>query len=166
MEKIDLKSATLEDLTGNYILVKEPLSSADVYDDAGAGPILFAIDADNFVRALSPKDVQTGKYTTAGEKVISWDTSAKTIKYVLKNDLNYSYELGSVVTDKYYGNIAVALLQAISLYLGSISPVTYDYNLLSAQELADLVVSSTDTPKVPTVGKVTTTATTATIPLN
>lgn len=166
MEKINLKSAQLSDLTGNYILVKEPLSSADVYDDEGAGPLLFAIDAGNFVRALSPKDVQTGKYTTAGKKIISWDTGAKTIKYVLKNDPNYSYEVGSVVTDKYYGNIAVALLQAISLYLGSISPVTYDYNLLSAQELADLVVSSTGTPKVPTVGKVTTTSTTASVPLS
>ena len=166
MEKIDLKSVELADLTGNYILVKEPLSSEDVYEDMGAGPILFAVDADNFVRALSPADVQTGKYTTAGDKVISWDTTAKTIKYVLKNDLNYSYELGSVVTDKYYGNVAVALLQAIALYLGSLSPVTYDYNLLSAQELADLVVGSTDTPKAPTVGKVTTTATTASISLS
>ena len=166
MEKLDLKSVTLADLTGNYILVKEPLSSADVYEDMGAGPILFAVDADNFVRALSPADVQTGKYTTAGDKIISWDTTAKTIKYVLKNDPNYSYELGSVVTDKYYGNVAVALLQAISLYLSSISPVTYDYNLLSAQELADMVVSSTDTPNAPTVGTVTTTATTASIPLS
>lgn len=168
MTKLDFNNVKMKDIDGKAIIVKPQNSTGNVFNRNYDKNLLAFVIHDEAVYDFTTDE--KGKWVENEVPVVKLDTAHSKIEYLAGCFVENMYQrYGGSHEDKIIGEPAIALLQALKLYLQSYQLFIFDAELTDEAKILGGVIESTSTTSTttstttvkPTTTTTTTTTTTA-----